>query len=266
MPVSPGCLSIVGGDLNICPDPTINRNQQSVKSDHWNTLLSCLPHPHLDAVRHAPPQRRLYTCTHVKNGSWSNIDRIMFREHSSSYFTDANIFNTAPASDHKPVKAEFNLFTELPSSSPTLPTTSSFLTCRPPSLFFDPSYAAALLTLKRSLRRNSGALPPLQRWEAFKEKARLSSTMLPVPAALHTNASAVQKSCWFTLRFNPLSPTTNSSWHQAEAELAACKRERQARLAVRAHSPTYIDGPAEAEALRGILASRTRASTLPPPF
>lgn len=151
-PPSGGVPSIIGGDLNDCPDPSIDRKLQSAShGHHWATLVSQLPGEFLDTIRLFQPTSPCFTRPHRRNDgttlSWSRIDHILVSINLADSMRAARIEYSAGGSDHRPVEIRLDFaITPPPSATTALPVTSACIQRIHPATFRDPTFAAAVAT------------------------------------------------------------------------------------------------------------------------
>ncbi|GAA5895008.1 hypothetical protein JCM5296_000936 [Sporobolomyces johnsonii] len=264
----PNAISVIAGDLNDCPDPAADRLHQSTAANHWPLLARSFKVEFTDVVRHRHPTRAVFTRPHkYKNRivSWSRIDHALLSTRHIRLLRDAHIRYDAPFSDHRPVVASLALPDTLAQTN-TLPSTSSILSRINPSIFEDPSFAAAFAAhYATSIRPALRHLPPSERWE--RAKAAITSF-----AAAHARAQTLARRdrrllAEDTLRHleaaGPLTDAQQAEWELARADLLKLNEAHRKTLALRSHLPLVGGVPAELAALQARLAARSTASTFP---
>ncbi|GAA6026820.1 hypothetical protein JCM8097_005884 [Rhodosporidiobolus ruineniae] len=260
---------LVGGDLNDCPDPAVDRQQQSrSRGHHWSSFLSALPSPSIDALQHRKRTSVFFTRPHKNSQrggvvSWSRIDHILLSTSLEHALVDSQVFCDAPYSDHRPVLARFT-FDREPEQPAALPSTSSSTSRISPLLFSDLSFSAELSAWYNDvLSPRLAPLPPLKRWEeAKKELTSFSSRAARLRAISQARQRRAAEQTLATLEAQGhLSPQEQAAWTAASADLLTSDLERRRSLALRAHLPLVGGAPAEADALHRRVQARRAAST-----
>ncbi|SCZ87985.1 BZ3501_MvSof-1269-A2-R1_C61g00348 [Microbotryum saponariae] len=109
----PKILRILAGDLNDCPDVSVDRVSITDRAwtpvSHWQTLLSKIAFKALDTVRHVHPCTPAFTRPHYRGRgeerkicSWSRIDCILVQCSWANRLLSASTLFDAPCSDHRP--------------------------------------------------------------------------------------------------------------------------------------------------------------------
>ncbi|SGY27460.1 BQ5605_C128g13347 [Microbotryum silenes-dioicae] len=166
-------LRILAGDLNDCPDVSVDRVSITDRAwtpvSHWQTLLSKIAFNALDTVRHVHSCTPAFTRPHYRGRgeerkicSWSRIDYILVQCSWANRLLSASTLFDAPCSDHRPVVATFALPTSNADAEPplSLPSTSDFISRLNPTVFDDQDFVASIPgVVDEVYRRLEGTAP-----------------------------------------------------------------------------------------------------------
>ncbi|SGY53901.1 BQ5605_C006g03814 [Microbotryum silenes-dioicae] len=169
----PRTLRILAGDLNDCPDVSVDRasitDHAWTPVSHWQTLLSKIAFKALDTVRHVHSCTPAFTRPHYRGRgeernicSWSWIDYILVQCSWANWLLSASTLFDAPCSDHRPVVATFALPTSNADAKPplSLPSTSDFISRLNPTVFDDQDFVASIPgVVDEVYRRLEGTAP-----------------------------------------------------------------------------------------------------------
>ncbi|SGY89027.1 BQ5605_C132g13378 [Microbotryum silenes-dioicae] len=154
----PKTLRILAGDLNDCPDVSVDRVSITDRAwtpvSHWQTLLSKIAFNALDTVRHVHSCTPAFTRPHYRGRgeerkicSWSRIDYILVQ---------------CSWANRLPVVATFALPTSNADAEPplSLPSTSDFISRLNPTVFDDQDFVASIPgVVDEVYRRLEGTAP-----------------------------------------------------------------------------------------------------------
>ncbi|SGY45701.1 BQ5605_C001g00324 [Microbotryum silenes-dioicae] len=159
----PKTLRILAGDLNDCPDVSVDRvaitDRAWTPVSHWQTLLSKIAFKALDTVRHVHSCTPKFTRPHYRGRgeerkicSWSRIDYILVQCSWANRLLSASTLFDAPCSDHRPVVATFALPTSNADAEPplSLPSASDFNSRLNPTVFDDQDFVVSIPGGQRS--------------------------------------------------------------------------------------------------------------------
>ncbi|SGZ15304.1 BQ5605_C029g10660 [Microbotryum silenes-dioicae] len=128
-------LQLLGGDLNDCPLPAIDRRNQGRHGHHWPILIGKLDSPYTDCIRFKHPLTPSFTRPNIvrkRPKSFSRLDYFLLqRTHQKRLFQASTIYDhPKDLSDHRPVSIVLVLSDERGDAAQpnnSLPTTSNQL-------------------------------------------------------------------------------------------------------------------------------------------
>ncbi|SDA00140.1 BZ3501_MvSof-1269-A2-R1_Chr2-2g04449 [Microbotryum saponariae] len=127
-------LRLLGGDLNDCPRPEVDRRNQSRRGHHWPILMGKLDSAYTDCIRYKHPITPSFTRPNPNRkrpNSFSRLDYFLLqRAHQKRLDQASTIYNyPKDLSDHRPVLIVLALSDDLDAALPqlSLPTTSNQL-------------------------------------------------------------------------------------------------------------------------------------------
>ncbi|SCV70146.1 BQ2448_1540 [Microbotryum intermedium] len=129
-------LRLLGGDLNNCPRPEVDRRNQSRRGHHWPILIGKLDSAYTDCVRYKHPITPSFTRPNPNRNrpkSFSRLDYFLLQQTHQKRLDQASTVYDYPKtlSDHRPVLIVLVLSDKLDAALPqrSLPTTSNQLHC-----------------------------------------------------------------------------------------------------------------------------------------
>lgn len=260
-PASGGVPSILGGDLNDCPDPSIDRKLQSAShGHHWATLVSRLPGQFFDTIRLFQPTSPCFTRPHRrKDGttlSWSRIDHILVSADLADLMRAARIEYSAGGSDHRPVEIRVDFaLTPPPAATGALPVTSACIQRIHLTTFRDPTFAAAVVAeigaVSASASAAAGASAPDLIWERLRRHLAGFVSRYARAKAADRRCQLAEATC--TIRHLEALPALSAP-QQAALSSATCTayavhQTHLETLTLRARLPRVPDPATEARAL-----------------
>ncbi|SCV72788.1 BQ2448_4325 [Microbotryum intermedium] len=127
-------LRLLGGDLNDCPRPEVDRRNQSRRGHHWPILIGKLDSAYTDCVRYKHPITPSFTRPNPNRNrpkSFSRLDYFLLQRTHQKRLDQASTVYDYPKtlSDHRPVLIVLVLSDKLDAALPqrSLPTTSNQL-------------------------------------------------------------------------------------------------------------------------------------------
>ncbi|SCV70487.1 BQ2448_1881 [Microbotryum intermedium] len=127
-------LRLLGGDLNDCPRPEVDRRNQSRRGHHWPILIGKLDSAYTDCVRYKHPITPSFTRPNPNRNrpkSFSRLDYFLLQRTHQKRLDQASTVYDYPKtlSDHRPVLIVLVLSNKLDAALPqrSLPTTSNQL-------------------------------------------------------------------------------------------------------------------------------------------
>ncbi|SGZ35555.1 BQ5605_C062g12760 [Microbotryum silenes-dioicae] len=109
-------LRLLGGDLNDCPLPAIDRRNQGRHGHHWPILIGKLDSPYTDCIRFKHPTHTIFHQTHIvrkRPKSFSRLDYFLLQRTHQKRLVQASTIYDHPKdlSDHRPVSIVLVLWT-----------------------------------------------------------------------------------------------------------------------------------------------------------
>ncbi|SCZ87953.1 BZ3500_MvSof-1268-A1-R1_Chr2-1g04086 [Microbotryum saponariae] len=127
-------LRLLGGDLNDCPRPEVDRRNQSRRGHHWPILMGKLDSAYTDCIRYKHPITPSFTRPNPNRkrpNSFSRLDYFLLQRAHQKRLDQASTIYDYPKdlSDHRPVLIVLALSDDLDAALPqlSLPTTSDQL-------------------------------------------------------------------------------------------------------------------------------------------
>ncbi|SCZ89725.1 BZ3500_MvSof-1268-A1-R1_Chr1-3g01539 [Microbotryum saponariae] len=127
-------LRLLGGDLNDCPRPEVDRRNQSRRGHHWPILMGKLDSAYTDCIRYKHPITPSFTRPNPNRkrpNSFSRLDYFLLQRAHQKRLDQASTIYDYPKdlSDHQPVLIVLALSDDLDAALPqlSLPTTSNQL-------------------------------------------------------------------------------------------------------------------------------------------
>ncbi|SCZ88897.1 BZ3501_MvSof-1269-A2-R1_C66g00371 [Microbotryum saponariae] len=127
-------LRLLGGDLNDCPRPEVDRRNQSRRGHHWPILMGKLDSAYTDCIRYKHPITPSFTRPNPNRkrpNSFSRLDYFLLQRAHQKRLDQASTIYDYPKdlSDHRPVLIVLALSDDLDAALPqlSLPTTSNQL-------------------------------------------------------------------------------------------------------------------------------------------
>ncbi|SCV70147.1 BQ2448_1541 [Microbotryum intermedium] len=127
-------LRLLGGDLNDCPRPEVDRRNQRRRSHHWPILIRKLDSAYTDCIRYKHPITPSFTRPNRNRNrpnSFSRLDYMLLQRKHQKRLDQActHYDHHKTLSDHRPVSIVLVLSGELDAAHPqhSLPTTSNQL-------------------------------------------------------------------------------------------------------------------------------------------
>ncbi|SGY18662.1 BQ5605_C014g07431 [Microbotryum silenes-dioicae] len=127
-------LRLLGGDLNDCPRPEVDRRNQSRRGHHWPILIGKLDSAYMDCIRYKHPITPSFTRPNPNRkrpNSFSRLDYFLLQRTHQKRLDQASTIYDYPKelSDHQPVLIVLALSDDPDATLPqlSLPTTSNQL-------------------------------------------------------------------------------------------------------------------------------------------
>ncbi|SCZ96566.1 BZ3500_MvSof-1268-A1-R1_Chr4-4g07432 [Microbotryum saponariae] len=275
----PKTLRILAGDLNDCPDVSVDRVSITDRAwtpvSHWQTLLSKIAFKALDTVRHVHSCTPAFTRPHYRGRgeerkicSWSRIDYILVQCSWANRLLSASTLFDAPCSDHRPVVATFALPTSNADAEPplSLPSTSDFISRLNPMVFDDQDFVASIPGVVDEVYRRLEGTAPLGdvydaalRAVAVAGHARYRSTRADM-RRLRAESQSVMEAL----------EARGEHMNEAERDVYALAKSRLDQLAVkeaqwlriRAHVPSVDSREGQSASIRTRLNRRSRQTSI----
>lgn len=258
-------VSILGGDLNDCPTPELDRHLQAPQPCHWPKLRDNFPLPMLDSVRAKWPRKAAFTRPHVVNGrvvSWSRIDFLLLQKSRRSRLLDAGTIYNSVGSDHRPVFMIVAAAPDPSAISPSLPSSNAHFSRLHP-LFLHSAEAKVVIgaSATRVLRSQLGAAAA---WEEEKaELAKELKRLARLKARLHTREKERLTSEVELYESLPrLTETQQAEWTLAKTRLEQLTLFEVRSLNIRAHLPSISTDEQSTAAARRSINIQRAASTI----
>ncbi|SGZ30253.1 BQ5605_C111g13221 [Microbotryum silenes-dioicae] len=249
----PKTLRILAGDLNDCPDVSVDRvaitDRAWTPVSHWQTLLSKIAFNPLDTIRQLHPITPAFTRPHYLGRgdkreicSWSRIDYILVQRSWANRLLSASTLFDAPCSDHRPVVATFAL------------PTSNAADAEPP-LLFPP----------RVYRRLEGTAPlgdvydAALRAVAAAGHARYRSTRADMRRLRAENQSVMEA---LEARGEHMNEAERDAYALAKSQLDQLAVKEAQWLRIRAHVPSVDSREGQSASIRTRLNRRSRQTSI----
>ncbi|SCV70561.1 BQ2448_3323 [Microbotryum intermedium] len=271
----PKTLRILAGDLNDCPDVSVDRvainDRAWTPVSHWQTLLSKSAFTRLDTVRHVHPCTPAFTRPHYRGRkdqreicSWSRIDYILVQSSWENRLLTASTLFDAPCSDHRPVVATFTLPTSNADAIPQrfLPSTSEFISRLNPTVFNDQDFVASISEVVDEVYRRLEGTAPLGdvydaalRAVAVAGYARYRSTCAEMGKLRAENQSVMEA---LEAHGEHMNDAEHDTYAIAKSVLDELAVKEALWLRIRAHVPSIDSREGQSASIRTRLNRRSR--------
>ncbi|SDA01216.1 BZ3500_MvSof-1268-A1-R1_C087g00472 [Microbotryum saponariae] len=275
----PKILRILAGDLNDCPDVSVDRVSITDRAwtpvSHWQTLLSKIAFKALDTVRHVHPCTPAFTRPHYRGRgeerkicSWSRIDCILVQCSWANRLLSASTLFDAPCSDHRPVVATFALPTSNADAEPplSLPSTSDFISRLNPMVFDDQDFVASIPGVVDEVYRRLEGTAPLGdvydaalRAVAVAGHARYRSTRADM-RRLRAESQSVMEA--LEARGEHMNEAERDAYAHAKSRLDQLAVKEAQWLRIRAHVPSVDSREGQSASIRTRLNRRSRQTSI----
>ncbi|SCZ98675.1 BZ3500_MvSof-1268-A1-R1_Chr3-1g05541 [Microbotryum saponariae] len=275
----PKTLRILAGDLNDCPDVSVDRVSITDRAwtpvSHWQTLLSKIAFKALDTVRHVHPCTPAFTRPHYRGRgekrkicSWSRIDYILVQCSWANRLLSASTLFDAPCSDHRPVVATFALPTSNADAEPplSLPSTSDFISRLNPMVFDDQDFVASIPGVVDEVYRRLEGTAPLGdvydaalRAVAVAGHARYRSTRADM-RRLRAESQSVMEA--LEARGEHMNEAERDAYALAKSRLDQLAVKEAQWLRIRAHVPSVDSREGQSASIRTRLNRRSRQTSI----
>ncbi|SCV72787.1 BQ2448_4324 [Microbotryum intermedium] len=275
----PKTLRILAGDLNDCPDVSVDRvainDRAWTPVSHWQTLLSKIAFTPLDTVRHVHPCTPAFTRPHYCGRkdqreicSWSRIDYILVQSSWENRLLSASTLFDAPCSDHRPVVATFALPTSNADAipQPFLPSTSDFISRLNPTVFNDQDFVASIPEVVDEVYRRLEGTAPLGdvydaalRAVAVAGHARYHSTRAEMRKLRAENQSIMEA---LEARGEHMNDAEHDAYAIAKSRLDELAVKEAQWLRIRAHVPSIDSREGQSASIRMRLNRRSRQMSI----
>ncbi|SGZ34230.1 BQ5605_C073g12896 [Microbotryum silenes-dioicae] len=275
----PKTLRILAGDLNDCPDVSVDRVSITDRAwtpvSHWQTLLSKIAFNALDTVRHVHSCTPAFTRPHYRGRgeerkicSWSRIDYILVQCSWANRLLSASTLFDAPCSDHRPVVATFALPTSNADAEPplSLPSTSDFISRLNPTVFDDQDFVASIPGVVDEVYRRLEGTAPLGdvydaalRAVAVAGHARYRSTRANM-RRLRAESQSVMEA--LEARGEHMNEAERDAYAFAKSRLDQLAVKEAQWLRIRAHVPSVDSREGQSASIRTRLNRRSRQTSI----
>ncbi|SGY11601.1 BQ5605_C094g13074 [Microbotryum silenes-dioicae] len=275
----PKTLRILAGDLNDCPDVSVDRVSITDRAwtpvSHWQTLLSKIAFNALDTVRHVHSCTPAFTRPHYRGRgeerkicSWSRIDYILVQCSWANRLLSASTLFDAPCSDHRPVVATFALPTSNADAEPplSLPSTSDFISRLNPTVFDDQDFVASIPGVVDEVYRRLEGTAPLGdvydaalRAVAVAGHARYRSTRADM-RRLRAESQSVMEA--LEARGEHMNEAERDAYAFAKSRLDQLAVKEAQWLRIRAHVPSVDSREGQSASIRTRLNRRSRQTSI----
>ncbi|SDA00704.1 BZ3501_MvSof-1269-A2-R1_Chr2-2g04688 [Microbotryum saponariae] len=275
----PKTLRILAGDLNDCPDVSVDRVSITDRAwtpvSHWQTLLSKIAFKALDTVRHVHSCTPAFTRPHYRGRgeerkicSWSRIDYILVQCSWANRLLSASTLFDAPCSDHRPVVATFALPTSNVDAEPplSLPSTSDFISRLNPMVFDDQDFVASIPGVVDEVYRRLEGTAPLGdvydaalRAVAVAGHARYRSTRADM-RRLRAESQSVMEA--LEARGEHMNEAERDAYALAKSRLDQLAVKEAQWLRIRAHVPSVDSREGQSASIRTRLNRRSRQTSI----
>ncbi|SGY55966.1 BQ5605_C006g04098 [Microbotryum silenes-dioicae] len=276
----PKTLRILAGDLNDCPDVSVDRvaitDRAWTPVSHWQTLLSKIAFNPLDTIRQLHPITPAFTRPHYLGRgdkreicSWSRIDYILVQRSWANRLLSASTLFDAPCSDHRPVVATFALPTSNAADAeppPALPTTSEFISRLNPTVFNDQDFVDSIPGVVDEVYRRLEGTAPLGdvydaalRAVAAAGHARYRSTRADMRRLRAENQSVMEA---LEARGEHMNEAERDAYALAKSQLDQLAVKEAQWLRIRAHVPSVDSREGQSASIRTRLNRRSRQTSI----
>ncbi|SGY45171.1 BQ5605_C001g00257 [Microbotryum silenes-dioicae] len=275
----PKTLRILAGDLNDCPDVSVDRVSITDRAwtplSHWQTLLSKIAFKALDTVRHVHSCTPAFTRPHYRGRgegrnicSWSRIDYILVQCSWANRLLSASTLFDAPCSDHRPVVATFALPTSNADAEPplSLPSTSDFISRLNPTVFDDQDFVASIPGVVDEVYRRLEGTAPLGdvydaalRAVAVAGHARYRSTRADMRRLRAENQSVMEA---LEARGEHMNEAERDAYALAKSQLDQLAVKEAQWLRIRAHVPSVDSREGQSASIHTRLNRRSRQTSI----
>ncbi|SGZ35631.1 BQ5605_C143g13437 [Microbotryum silenes-dioicae] len=260
----PKTLRILAGDLNDCPDVSVDRVSITDRAwtpvSHWQTLLSKIAFNALDTVRHVHSCTPAFTRPHYRGRgeerkicSWSRIDYILVQCSWANRLLSASTLFDAPCSDHRPVVATFALPTD-------------FISRLNPTVFDDQDFVASIPGVVDEVYRRLEGTAPLGdvydaalRAVAVAGHARYRSTRADM-RRLRAESQSVMEA--LEARGEHMNEAERDAYAFAKSRLDQLAVKEAQWLRIRAHVPSVDSREGQSASIRTRLNRRSRQTSI----
>ncbi|KAK4704422.1 hypothetical protein P7C70_g1782, partial [Phenoliferia sp. Uapishka_3] len=268
-PTDPKAVITILGDLNDCPDPSIDRRHQSYRPCHWQILLNSVKTPIIDTFRHLHPTDLEYSRPNIVRDrivSQSRIDHILLTSSHSNLLLSADIHPSIELSDHRPVSisldvgATTDVYDRLPSSNKTLRRLNASLLTEPDFLENVGDYLGTTIFPSREKFDS-----PIDWWDAVFPAIAAKVHQFSTSKASDTKHSRARHSATMT-RIEALSDPTLSDiddWMEANQCITSLDQKAAAGIRLRANLQELETGPEAIDALNAAAAKRLSETVIP---
>ncbi|SGZ31233.1 BQ5605_C047g12342 [Microbotryum silenes-dioicae] len=257
-------LRILAGDLNDCPDVSVDRVSITDRAwtpvSHWQTLLSKIAFKALDTVRHVHSCTPAFTRPHYRGRgeerkicSWSRIDYILVQCSWANRLLSASTLFDAPCSDHRPVVATFALPTD-------------FISRLNPTVFDDQDFVASIPGVVDEVYRRLEGTAPLGdvydaalRAVAVAGHARYRSTRADM-RRLRAESQSVMEA--LEARGEHMNEAERDAYAFAKSRLDQLAVKEAQWLRIRAHVPSVDSREGQSASIRTRLNRRSRQTSI----
>ncbi|SGY41788.1 BQ5605_C003g02557 [Microbotryum silenes-dioicae] len=276
----PKTLRILAGDLNDCPNVSVDRMAITDRAwtpvSHWQTLLSKIAFNPLDTIRQLHPITPAFTRPHYLGRgdkreicSWSRIDYILVQRSWANRLLSASTLFDAPCSDHRPVVATFALPTSNAADAeppPALPTTSEFISRLNPTVFNDQDFVDSIPGVVDEVYRRLEGTAPLGdvydaalRAVAAAGHARYRSTRADMRRLRAENQSVMEA---LEARGEHMNEAERDAYALAKSQLDQLAVKEAQWLRIRAHVPSVDSREGQSASIRTRLNRRSRQTSI----
>ncbi|SGY77165.1 BQ5605_C005g03570 [Microbotryum silenes-dioicae] len=260
----PKTLRILAGDLNDCPDVSVDRVSITDRAwtpvSHWQTLLSKIAFKALDTVRHVHSCAPAFTRPHYRGRgeerkicSWSRIDYILVQWSWANRLSSASTLFDAPCSDHRPVVATFALPTD-------------FISRLNPTVFDDQDFVASIPGVVDEVYRRLEGTAPLGdvydaalRAVAVAGHARYRSTRADM-RRLRAESQSVMEA--LEARGEHMNEAERDAYAFAKSRLDQLAVKEAQWLRIRAHVPSVDSREGQSASIRTRLNRRSLQTSI----
>ncbi|SGZ27254.1 BQ5605_C025g10094 [Microbotryum silenes-dioicae] len=240
-------LRLLGGDLNDCPLPAIDRRNQGRHGHHWPILIGKLDSPYTDCIRFKHPLTPSFTRPNIvrkRPKSFSRLDYFLLQRTHQKRLVQASTIYDHPKnlSDHRPVSIVLVLSDERGDAAQpnnSLPTTSNQLHRINAATF----KTAAFQGMLEGWLEGASGEEPVGELEVVLGNCEKEGREL----ARREHRERVERMAVLVGRVQDLEALPvmgdeeTAEWTRTTEELRRAVNERARQLRIRAHVPTAVD-------------------------